>query len=113
VVVTVPDPEVVPVVELSVPQAAVGLPTLLKETGSPLTAPPLESVTVAVNVEVEGTVAAPSAGRLFLLAVRVIDEAVAVLCVIVAEPLAPTPLPADEAVSVAVTVQNPAVVDDL
>jgi hypothetical protein len=61
VVVTLPLVSVTPDELVSPPQAPAGLALSVKLTGSPVTALPLESVTVAVTVEV--VVALPLAGR--------------------------------------------------
>jgi hypothetical protein len=72
-------------------------------TGSPLTAPPLESLTVAVIV----AVLTPSAGMLVLELVTVTVAAWDVLCVIVTVTALPVPA------SVAVTPQKPGVVEEV
>ncbi len=95
-------PLVLVVVEvgLNVPQAADGLPLVVRLTGSPETAAPPEVVTETVITEVFAT----AAWRLEGSATTLIEAAAvpAACCKIVAEPVPPL-------ASVAVIVQNPAV----
>jgi hypothetical protein len=88
----------------------------VKLTGSPLIAPPLESVTLAVTVDV----AVPFAGTLVLLSVTATVDATGVVWVIAVVVFTDVPvppgvpgllLPADGSWSTTVMVQNPGVVD--
>lgn len=89
---------VLPVVELRVPQAAAGVPLVVKVTWSLVTTCPVAGLT---TVAVTEDVLAPSAGRLDGLAVTVIGGAVCVIVIVVVK------LP------VMVMVQVPVVVDDV